>query len=80
VKVIPDKFFPPGTEKLKERFERLGGALFRADPETVKARLKAEEGEREKANGGAKPRKRGRPKRGDPESPLRNDRRNDSLS
>ncbi len=63
MKVIPDQLFPPDAETCEEHFDRLGKALFQADPEKVKSRLKAEQEARDKANGGAKPRKRGRPKR-----------------
>jgi hypothetical protein len=63
MKVLPEKYFPPDVDGLRERFERVGNALFRADPHKVRDRLKAEEEARDKANGGVRPRKRGRPKR-----------------
>ena len=64
MKVLPDKFIPPDVDGQQERFEHLGTALFRADPAKVRERLKAEEEARDKANGGTRPRKRGRPKGG----------------
>jgi hypothetical protein len=63
MKVLPDKLIPTDTDRPEEQFERLGRAIFRADPEKVKAILEAEEAARDKANGGVRPRKRGRPKR-----------------
>lgn len=63
MKVIPDRFISPDADSPEERFDHLGKALFRADPRVLKARLEAEEKKRDDANGGAKPRKPGRPKR-----------------
>ncbi len=60
MKVLPDKLIPPDVDGQRERFEHVGKALFRADPQKVRDRLKAEEEARDKANGGG-PRKRGRP-------------------
>lgn len=63
MKVLPDTLARSNTDVREKQFEHLGKAVFAADLEKVKARLKAEAEAREKANNGAKPRKRGRPKR-----------------